>query len=160
MTLAPHDVLAPGALATRLSAAAPGWIARADIVVVGSGIAGLTTALKARRAGRVLLVTKTVLDAGSTRWAQGGIAAALGPEDTPEEHLTDTLVAGAGPTRFTGPLSGSSRSRRMAATWSVSVIHGSHWWPSPALPPRPSLKMVSCFASAPPRRSSTTPVRR
>ena len=96
MTLAPHDVLAPGALATRLSAAAPGWIARADIVVVGSGIAGLTTALKARRAGRVLLVTKTVLDAGSTRWAQGGIAAALGPEDTPEEHLTDTLVAGAG----------------------------------------------------------------
>jgi L-aspartate oxidase len=96
MTLAPHDVRARGALATRLSAPAPGWVARADIVVVGSGIAGLTTALKARRAGRVLLVTKTVLDAGSTRWAQGGIAAALGPEDSPEQHLTDTLVAGAG----------------------------------------------------------------
>ncbi len=96
MTLAPDDVRAPGTLATRLSAPEPGWVARADIVVVGSGIAGLTTALKARRAGTVLLVTKTVLDAGSTRWAQGGIAAALGPEDTPEQHLTDTLVAGAG----------------------------------------------------------------
>ena len=81
---------------TRLVAPAPGWTAEADVVVVGSGIAGLTTALKARRAGRVLLVTKTELDAGSTRWAQGGIAAALGPGDSPTQHLTDTLVAGAG----------------------------------------------------------------
>jgi L-aspartate oxidase len=80
----------------RLAAPEPGWIAQADIVVVGSGIAGLTTALKARQAGRVLLVTKTELDAGSTRWAQGGIAAALGPGDSPGQHLTDTLVAGAG----------------------------------------------------------------
>jgi L-aspartate oxidase len=83
-------------IARRLAAPAPGWTARADVVVVGSGIAGLTTALKARRAGRVLLVTKTELDAGSTRWAQGGIAAALGPGDSPEEHLRDTLIAGAG----------------------------------------------------------------
>ncbi|MDQ1485496.1 MAG: L-aspartate oxidase [Actinomycetota bacterium] len=83
-------------LVRRLAAPAPGWTVRADVVVIGSGIAGLTTALKARRAGRVLLVTKTELDAGSTRWAQGGIAAALGPEDTPDQHLTDTLVAGAG----------------------------------------------------------------
>ena len=83
-------------LMQRLAAPEPGWTARADIVVVGSGIAGLTTALKARRAGTVLLVTKTELDAGSTRWAQGGIAAALGPGDSPADHLTDTLVAGAG----------------------------------------------------------------
>jgi L-aspartate oxidase len=83
-------------LIQRLAAPEPGWTARADIVVVGSGIAGLTTALKARRAGTVLLVTKTELDAGSTRWAQGGIAAALGPGDSPADHLTDTLVAGAG----------------------------------------------------------------
>jgi L-aspartate oxidase len=83
-------------LISRLAAPEPGWTARADIVVVGSGIAGLTTALKARRAGTVLLVTKTELDAGSTRWAQGGIAAALGPGDSPADHLTDTLVAGAG----------------------------------------------------------------
>jgi L-aspartate oxidase len=80
----------------RLLAPAPGWTATADVVVVGSGIAGLTTALRARSSGTVLLVTKAQLDDGSTRWAQGGIAAALGPEDSPEEHLHDTLVAGAG----------------------------------------------------------------
>jgi L-aspartate oxidase len=85
-----------GRLIGRLAAPAPGWTARADIVVVGSGIAGLTTALKASRTGSVLLVTKTELDAGSTRWAQGGIAAALGPGDSPDDHLIDTLVAGAG----------------------------------------------------------------
>src|SRR5450432_522551 len=83
-------------LIRRLAAPGPGWTARADIVVVGSGIAGLTTALKARRTGSVLLVTKTELDAGSTRWAQGGIAAALGPGDSPDQHLRDTLTAGAG----------------------------------------------------------------
>ncbi len=82
----------------RLLAPAPGWRTDADVVVVGSGIAGLSTALRARRTtgGRVLLVTKTYLDAGSTRWAQGGIAAALGEGDSPEQHLRDTLVAGVG----------------------------------------------------------------
>ena len=82
----------------RLLAPEPGWSTRADVVVVGSGIAGLTTALAARRStgGRVMLVTKTYLDAGSTRWAQGGIAAALGEGDSPEQHLQDTLVAGVG----------------------------------------------------------------
>jgi L-aspartate oxidase len=72
-------------------------VSETDVVVVGSGIAGLTVALRLREAGhRVLVVTKTVLDAGSTRWAQGGIAAAIGPGDTPEDHLVDTLEAGAG----------------------------------------------------------------
>ncbi|HEX7187623.1 MAG TPA: L-aspartate oxidase [Actinomycetes bacterium] len=82
----------------RLVAPPPGWSTQADVVVVGSGIAGLTTALAARRTtgGRVMLVTKTYLDAGSTRWAQGGIAAALGEGDTPAEHFADTLVAGVG----------------------------------------------------------------
>jgi L-aspartate oxidase len=82
----------------RLLAPEPGWQVEADVVVVGSGIAGLTTALRTRATtgGRVLLVTKTYLDAGSTRWAQGGIAAALDPSDSPEEHLRDTLVAGVG----------------------------------------------------------------
>ncbi|MEI2642451.1 MAG: L-aspartate oxidase [Candidatus Nanopelagicales bacterium] len=80
-----------------LRAAPPGWFIEADVVVVGSGIAGLTTALRARRAGRrVVVVTKAHVDEGSTRWAQGGIAAALGTEDTPEAHMQDTLVAGAG----------------------------------------------------------------
>jgi L-aspartate oxidase len=69
----------------------------ADVVVVGSGIAGLTVALQASASGhRVLLVTKARLESGSTRWAQGGIAAAIGPGDTPQQHLDDTLVAGVG----------------------------------------------------------------
>src|SRR5919106_34656 len=81
----------------RLLAPPPGWAVRADVVVVGSGIAGLTAALRLRgRVDRILVVTKDVLAAGSTQWAQGGIAAALGPGDTPEEHEHDTLVAGAG----------------------------------------------------------------
>ena len=81
----------------RLLAPAPGWTATADVIVVGSGIAGLTTALQCRTYGlSVLLVTKARVDEGSTKWAQGGIAAALGEGDSPEEHLTDTLEAGAG----------------------------------------------------------------
>ncbi len=81
----------------RLTAADPGWTARADVVVVGSGIAGLTAALRARALGRtVLIVTKAQVNEGSTRWAQGGIAAALSDEDSPDEHLHDTLVAGVG----------------------------------------------------------------
>src|SRR4249919_271480 len=82
----------------RLAAPAPGWTAETDVVVVGSGIAGLSVALHLTRrtALRVMLVTKDVLAAGSTRWAQGGIAAALGRDDSPEQHFEDTMVAGAG----------------------------------------------------------------
>ncbi|MFE7585292.1 L-aspartate oxidase [Streptomyces gardneri] len=81
----------------RLHAPAPGWAIDADVVVVGSGVAGLTAALRCTAAGlRTVVVTKARLDDGSTRWAQGGIAAALGEGDTPEQHLGDTLVAGAG----------------------------------------------------------------
>ncbi|MFF3302799.1 L-aspartate oxidase [Streptomyces sp. NPDC002908] len=81
----------------RLTAPAPGWAIEADVVVVGSGVAGLTTALRCAAAGlATVVVTKARLDDGSTRWAQGGIAAALGEGDTPQQHLEDTLVAGAG----------------------------------------------------------------
>ncbi|WP_369696765.1 L-aspartate oxidase [Streptomyces sp. XD-27] len=80
-----------------LHAPAPGWSVPADVVVVGSGVAGLTVALRCAAAGaKVTVVTKARLDDGSTRWAQGGIAAALGDGDTPGQHLEDTLVAGAG----------------------------------------------------------------
>ncbi|MFI8093047.1 L-aspartate oxidase [Streptomyces sp. NPDC086080] len=81
----------------RLHAPAAGWSIDADVVVVGSGVAGLTAALRCEAAGlTTVVVTKARLDDGSTRWAQGGIAAALGEGDTPEQHQEDTLVAGAG----------------------------------------------------------------
>ncbi|MEV4254242.1 L-aspartate oxidase [Spirillospora sp. NPDC049652] len=87
----------PRTVPRRLTAPAPGWTRTADTVVIGSGIAGLVAALRCHERGqRVLLVTKALLDAGSTRWAQGGIAAALDPADTPAEHLADTLTAGVG----------------------------------------------------------------
>jgi L-aspartate oxidase len=86
-----------GRVPARLLAPEPGWTTECDVVVIGSGIAGLTAALRLRgQVEKVLVVTKDVLDAGSTQWAQGGIAAALGPGDTPDQHEHDTLVAGAG----------------------------------------------------------------
>ena len=78
----------------RLLTGKPGWSTSADVVVIGSGVAGLTTALNLRSHDlSVLLVTKATIDEGSTKWAQGGIAAALGPGDTPGQHKKDTLIA-------------------------------------------------------------------
>src|SRR5690606_27169139 len=67
-----------------------------DVLVIGSGIAGLSFALKAAEHGTVALVTKKERAASSTNWAQGGIAAVVSPEDSVELHVRDTLVAGAG----------------------------------------------------------------
>jgi L-aspartate oxidase len=84
-------------LAGHLAAPSPGWSTSADAIVVGSGIAGLTAALRLRgRVQRVLVITKGDLSSGSTVWAQGGIAAALDPDDSPAAHQADTLTAGAG----------------------------------------------------------------
>ena len=69
---------------------------RDPVVVVGGGLAGLLVALRAADAGPVILVTKTTLGEGNTAHAQGGIAAALGPDDSVSAHAADTLVAGAG----------------------------------------------------------------
>src|SRR5687767_7558257 len=66
------------------------------LIVIGSGISGLFVALEAARLGPVLVVTKGSIDDCNTRWAQGGIAAAVGPLDSPAEHLADTIRAGAG----------------------------------------------------------------
>jgi len=68
----------------------------AHILVIGSGMAGLITAIRAARHHDVTIVTKDVLTAGSTSWAQGGIAAAVFGDDSPELHARDTLDAGAG----------------------------------------------------------------
>jgi L-aspartate oxidase len=73
-----------------------GWRRDADVAVIGSGAAGIAVALSAAARGlRVLVVTKDLVG-GATPLAQGGLAAALGPGDTPAAHAGDTLTAGAG----------------------------------------------------------------
>ncbi len=67
-----------------------------DFLVVGSGIAGLSFALKAAKHGHVAIICKTSSDEGATAWAQGGIAAVFSPEDSYDSHMNDTLSAGAG----------------------------------------------------------------
>ncbi|MFN8125229.1 MAG: L-aspartate oxidase [Candidatus Nanopelagicales bacterium] len=86
-----------GVVAAPLLTPSPGWYEECDVVIVGSGIAGLSLALYARTLGyRVMVVTKARVEHGSTQWAQGGIAAALDEDDSPDDHLRDTLIAGAG----------------------------------------------------------------
>ncbi|MBA3530464.1 MAG: L-aspartate oxidase [Ardenticatenales bacterium] len=65
-----------------------------DVIVVGSGLAGLYTALQAAPHARVALLSKGTLSVSNSMWAQGGISAALAPDDSPHLHLEDTLVAG------------------------------------------------------------------
>ncbi len=80
-------------------ASAPDGVVRRrsfDVLVLGGGIAGLTAAIGAARRWRVGLLTKSTLDDTTTFLAQGGIAAALGPTDSPELHFHDTMNAGAG----------------------------------------------------------------
>jgi L-aspartate oxidase len=73
------------------------WERDTDVAVVGSGAAGITAALTAARHGRrVLLLTKQDIGGGATPLAQGGLAAAIGPGDSPARHQRDTLEAGAG----------------------------------------------------------------
>jgi L-aspartate oxidase len=67
-----------------------------DYILVGSGIAGLYTALQAREHGSVLILTKGNIEDCNTKQAQGGIAAPIGANDTPELHFKDTIAAGDG----------------------------------------------------------------
>src|SRR5687768_14091745 len=74
---------------------APGML-ETDVLVIGSGIAGLSFALKAAEHARVAVITKKERAVSSTNYAQGGIAAVMGPDDSYALHVRDTLVAGAG----------------------------------------------------------------
>ncbi|PTN08722.1 L-aspartate oxidase [Mangrovibacterium marinum] len=67
-----------------------------DIIVVGSGLAGLTAAYHASKNGSVALITKSQLDTSNSYYAQGGIAGAISADDSPDLHAHDTLVAGRG----------------------------------------------------------------
>ncbi|MQA62594.1 MAG: L-aspartate oxidase [Actinophytocola sp.] len=83
------------------TALVPRWEAEAELVVVGSGVAGLTAALRARELGlRTLVVTKAEISDSNTRWAQGGVAVVRSEEhddgDDVERHIADTVSAGAG----------------------------------------------------------------
>jgi L-aspartate oxidase len=72
------------------------WERTTEVAVVGSGAAGLAAAIAMRPIRDVLIITKDRLDAGSTAWAQGGLAAVLDPHDSLDDHVADTLAAGAG----------------------------------------------------------------
>ncbi len=67
-----------------------------DVLIVGSGLAGLSAALHLAATHRVAVLTKRSMSDGSSGWAQGGIAAVMGEGDTFDSHVDDTLVAGAG----------------------------------------------------------------
>ena len=75
---------------------APSVVNHFDVLIVGSGLAGLSAALLLAPSQRVAILTKGPLNDGSSRWAQGGIAAVMSEGDTFESHVQDTLVAGAG----------------------------------------------------------------
>ena len=67
---------------------------KVDFLVIGSGIAGLSFALKVADKGKVCVVTKDKVDETATKYAQGGIAAVMYPPDSHEKHIQDTLIAG------------------------------------------------------------------
>ena len=68
----------------------------ADFLVIGGGLAGLYAAYCAARRGSVALVTKSAISESNSAWAQGGVAAAVSPDDSPQLHQEDTLLAGRG----------------------------------------------------------------
>src|SRR4051794_17037756 len=67
-----------------------------DVLIVGSGLAGLTAALNLADRRDVAVLTKRKLPDGASSWAQGGIAAVLSDDDSTDDHIKDTLIAGAG----------------------------------------------------------------
>src|SRR5205809_688657 len=74
----------------------PSSMISCDLLVLGSGVAGLTFALRAAEHAEVVVLTKRAREDSNTLWAQGGIAAVMDPDDSAAAHVEDTLVAGAG----------------------------------------------------------------
>ena len=67
-----------------------------DVLIIGSGLAGLSTALKLADHKKIAIISKRKLADSSSHWAQGGIAAPIAEDDSPESHINDTQIAGAG----------------------------------------------------------------
>ena len=67
-----------------------------DVLIIGSGLAGLSTALKLADHKKIAIISKRKLADSSSHWAQGGIAAPISDDDSPESHISDTQIAGAG----------------------------------------------------------------
>ena len=91
-----------------------------DVLIVGSGAAGLAAALTLADNLSVAILSKTSIQSGSTWWAQGGIAAVLDDEDSVESHTKDTLIAGAGLCHacllYTSPSPRDQRGSRMPSS--------------------------------------------
>lgn len=87
----------PASLPTGIPVGPPSVIRDTEVIIVGTGAAGMTVALRLAEAGKqITLVTKDQLGDGSTAWAQGGLAAVLDPADSRRSHQQDTMTAGAG----------------------------------------------------------------
>ncbi len=109
-------------------AVTPQWEARSQVIVVGTGVAGLTCALEAAAAGlSVLLLTKGAPDEANTYWAQGGVAVVRGerdPGDSIGAHIQDTLVAGGG---LADPLAVSVMLTEGPAAVATLMARGAHF---------------------------------
>jgi L-aspartate oxidase len=119
-----------------------------DFLVIGSGIAGLTFALEASEHGEVIVVTKRASDEANTKYAQGGIAAVLGEDDTFEAHANDTIVAGAGLNHaravevcVEGGPDRIKMLRSLGAKFDTATVHAHADESSPSLPSAPDLDL-------------------
>src|SRR5688500_14026146 len=109
---------------------------RADFLIIGSGIAALRAAAEVAGAGDVLILTKAEPTEGNTGYAQGGIAAAVGPDDSPELHGRDTIAAGGGlgDARAVAPLvEDGPRYVRELIDWGARFDRGSDGEPALAI---------------------------
>jgi L-aspartate oxidase len=118
---------------------------RADYLIIGSGIAGLRAAAELSPAGEVLILTKAEPDEGNTGHAQGGIAAAVGPGDSPALHAADTLAAGDGlcdPRAVQALVEDGPTFVRELMDWGAQFDRGSDGQPSLAMEGAHSVRRV------------------